>query len=59
MVMGCMRNQDFKEGVRSLLVDKDFAPKWQPASLAEVTADYIESYFQPLGEYELNLRSNK
>ena len=56
--MGCMRNNDFKEGVRALLVDKDNSPKWNPATLAEVTKDYVESYFQPLGEHELNLRSS-
>eukprot|EP00599_Poterioochromonas_sp_BG-1_P006734 CAMPEP_0173133486 /NCGR_PEP_ID=MMETSP1105-20130129/756_1 /TAXON_ID=2985 /ORGANISM="Ochromonas sp., Strain BG-1" /LENGTH=398 /DNA_ID=CAMNT_0014045165 /DNA_START=218 /DNA_END=1414 /DNA_ORIENTATION=- len=59
IVIGCMRNNDFREGVRALLVDKDNSPKWQPATLEEVSKDYLESFFQPLGEYELNLRSNK
>jgi enoyl-CoA hydratase len=47
MVQGCMRNHDFFEGIRALLVDKDNAPKWQPATLAEVTPAMVDSYFAP------------
>jgi enoyl-CoA hydratase len=57
MVMGCMRNNDFKEGVRALLISKDGNPSWNPASLSEVTKEYVDSYFASLGEYELNLRN--
>ena len=39
---------DFYEGVRAIIIDKDNAPKWQPASLAEVTAADVERYFAPL-----------
>ena len=38
---------DFYEGVRALLVDKDGAPKWQPQTLAEVQEQQVEDYFKP------------
>ncbi|KAF5222921.1 putative enoyl-CoA hydratase/isomerase family protein [Trypanosoma cruzi] len=42
-------NSDFHEGVRALLVDKTKDPKWKPAKLSDVTADYVEAYFKPMG----------
>jgi enoyl-CoA hydratase/carnithine racemase len=44
----CTLRPDFAEGVRALLVDKDKAPKWQPATLPEITRSWVESYFTPL-----------
>lgn len=35
------------EGVRALAVDKDHQPRWNPPSLAEVTADMVEAFFAP------------
>jgi enoyl-CoA hydratase len=39
---------DFQEGVRAVIIDKDHAPKWQPATLAGVTDADLDSIFAPL-----------
>jgi enoyl-CoA hydratase len=36
-------------------VDKDRSPKWQPASLEDVTHAMVEDCFAPLGGQELIL----
>ncbi len=41
---------DLHEGVRALLIDKDGAPQWDPASLAEVSDGLLDSLFAPLAE---------
>jgi enoyl-CoA hydratase len=48
---------DVREGVRAQLIDKDRAPKWQPATLADVTDAMVDACFAPLpaGEPELEL----
>ncbi len=45
---------DFYEGVRAVIVDKDNAPRWQPATLGEVTRAEVERYFAPV-DRELEL----
>jgi enoyl-CoA hydratase len=46
---------DFYEGVRAVIVDKDNKPRWQPATLGEVSDAEIERHFAPLGGDELAL----
>eukprot|EP00927_Polykrikos_kofoidii_P010778 TRINITY_DN14556_c0_g2_i1.p1 TRINITY_DN14556_c0_g2~~TRINITY_DN14556_c0_g2_i1.p1 ORF type:complete len:391 (-),score=71.32 TRINITY_DN14556_c0_g2_i1:397-1569(-) len=53
MVWGMMNiGNDFNEGIRALLIDKDKSPKWSPASLEMVTQDLVDKYFASLGEEE-------
>ena len=39
------RHPDFLEGVRAMVVDKDRAPRWSPATLAAVDLDAIAAMF--------------
>ncbi|KAK8688047.1 hypothetical protein V6N13_086834 [Hibiscus sabdariffa] len=48
-------SNDFCEGVRAQVVDKDFAPEWEPPSLEKVSNDMVDQYFAPLSESEPNL----
>jgi enoyl-CoA hydratase len=48
IVSRIVRGVDFYEGVRAVIIDKDNAPRWRPATLADVTAAEVERHFAPL-----------
>lgn len=43
-----LSRHDFIEGVRAVIVDKDNAPRWDPATPEGVTDDLIDAIFAPL-----------
>lgn len=43
-----VRSHDFQEGVRAVVVDKDNAPQWSPAALADVSDAHLDSLFADL-----------
>jgi enoyl-CoA hydratase/carnithine racemase len=45
-----LKGADFFEGVRSVLVDKDRAPQWNPMTIQEVSDDRVAEYFAPIAE---------
>ncbi|ACI98752.1 enoyl-CoA hydratase/isomerase family protein [Rhodospirillum centenum] len=53
MTQAFMAGHDFYEGIRAVLVDKDRTPRWQPATLAEVTEEMVNRHFAPVGTREL------
>jgi enoyl-CoA hydratase len=55
IVSRIVHGHDFYEGVRAVIVDKDNAPRWRPATLAEVSDAAVEQHFAPLGAEELTL----
>ncbi|MEE2938358.1 MAG: enoyl-CoA hydratase/isomerase family protein [Planctomycetota bacterium] len=51
----CLQRDDFYEGVRAVLIDKDHSPCWDPQSVQEVDDADITACFESLAEYELVL----
>ena len=47
-----MLRPDFADGVRAVLVDKDNAPRWDPATAEGVTAETLDEIFAPMAQGE-------
>jgi enoyl-CoA hydratase len=46
-------SDDFREGVRAAVIDKDRNPKWSPPRIEEVTPEMVAPYFAEIGGDEL------
>ncbi|KAL9245257.1 hypothetical protein vseg_018931 [Gypsophila vaccaria] len=53
-ISGTVSN-DFREGVRARMVDRDFSPKWDPPSMDRVSDDMVDQYFSRLSNSEAEL----
>ena len=47
IALRCLEAEDFYEGVRAVVIDKDGAPRWHPARLEDVTEASVARYFAP------------
>ncbi|TAH36570.1 MAG: enoyl-CoA hydratase/isomerase family protein [Alphaproteobacteria bacterium] len=51
----CLRRDEFYEGVRAAVIDKDRNPKWQPASITEVSEKEVAEFFKPIPGIDLDV----
>ena len=52
-------SDDFREGVRAAVIDKDRNPRWSPARIADVTPEMVVPYFAGIGADELVFDTTK
>lgn len=48
VMLRLMGRNDYFEGVRALLIDRDFSPRWSPSRLEEVDLALVDACFLPL-----------
>jgi enoyl-CoA hydratase len=46
-------SDDFREGVRAAVIDKDRNPRWSPSGIEDVTPEIVAPYFAEIGADEL------
>jgi enoyl-CoA hydratase len=52
-------SDDFREGVRAAVIDKDRDPRWSPARIEDVTPEMVAPYFAEIGADELVFDQSK
>ena len=52
-------SDDFREGVRAAVIDKDRNPRWSPPAIEVVTPEMVAPYFAEIGADELKFDETK
>ena len=52
LALRCIATDDFAEGIRAVLIDKDNQAKWNPATIEAIDAATIAGFFAPLPSTE-------
>ncbi|MBR1162309.1 enoyl-CoA hydratase/isomerase family protein [Bradyrhizobium elkanii] len=52
-------SDDFREGVRAAVIDKDRNPTWSPPRIEQVTPEMVAPYFAEIGADELKFPDSK
>jgi enoyl-CoA hydratase len=55
IAIACIEGHDFREGIRAAVVDKDRNPRWDPASVVDVTTEIVGRHFVSGGRSDLTL----
>lgn len=53
-----MEGDEFFEGIRAAIIDKDGKPDWSPARLEDVSPELVQGFFEPLSGASLELMAN-
>jgi enoyl-CoA hydratase len=53
------RSDDFREGVRAAVIDKDRNPRWSPPGIEDVTPEMVAPYFAEIGADELKFEPTR
>jgi enoyl-CoA hydratase len=53
------KSDDFREGVRAAVIDKDRNPRWSPPRIEDVTPEITAPYFAEIGADELAFDTTK
>jgi enoyl-CoA hydratase len=52
-------SDDFREGIRAAVIDKDRNPRWSPPAIQDVTPEMVAPYFSEIGVDELVFNKTK
>ncbi|UFZ05027.1 enoyl-CoA hydratase/isomerase family protein [Bradyrhizobium ontarionense] len=53
------RSDDFREGVRAAIIDKDRSPRWSPPDVDQVTPEMLAPYLAEIGADELTFPQSR